>query len=152
MNKEKIVTFLKSMKDKLGLSPYCKKEGGKDGGFTLIELLIVIAIIGILAGIVIAVINPTRQRTKANEAVLRANVAKMCQAWAACLNASPTGNLAECNTAALAGINVPNPVVPVKAVYRYTNNRWQGVLGSCTIYCDRTSFKPTLSGTCAIVQ
>jgi len=119
-------------------------------GFTLIELLIVIAIIGILAGIVIGVINPARQRRKANEAVLRANVGKMCQAWAGCINASPTGALAECDTTAEAGIDIP--VTPTGASYTYTGGRWQGTFGTCIIYCDATTFRPTLSGTCAIVQ
>jgi len=53
-------------------------------GFTLIELLIVIVIIGILAGIVLSVLNPALQQQKANESVLRANTEKMCLALHAC--------------------------------------------------------------------
>jgi len=34
----------------------------KEEGFTLIELLIVVVIIGILAGVLITVINPIRQQ------------------------------------------------------------------------------------------
>lgn len=57
----------------------------RDGaGFTLIELLIVIAIIGILAAITLAVINPVKQRRKAKEAVAEANLARICQALIAC--------------------------------------------------------------------
>ena len=37
-------------------------------GFTLVELLIVIAIIAIVSGVVIAVINPERQRAKVRDA------------------------------------------------------------------------------------
>ena len=45
-------------------------------GFTLIELLIVIAIIGILAAVLIAVINPVAQQNKARDAGLSAAVSK----------------------------------------------------------------------------
>jgi len=45
-------------------------------GFTLIELLIVIAIIGILAAVLIAVINPVAQMNKARDAGLSAAVSK----------------------------------------------------------------------------
>jgi len=45
-------------------------------GFTLIELLIVIAIIGILAAVLIAVINPAAQQNKAKDAGLSAAVSK----------------------------------------------------------------------------
>lgn len=47
------------------------------GGFTLIELLIVIVIIGILAGVLIAVINPTAQQSRARDAVVRATINKV---------------------------------------------------------------------------
>lgn len=46
-------------------------------GFTLIELLIVIGIIGILAGVIIAVINPAKQRSRAKDSVLEATVEKL---------------------------------------------------------------------------
>lgn len=42
----------------------------KRSAFTLIELLISIGILGVLAGVVIAVINPERKRAQANDAVL----------------------------------------------------------------------------------
>ncbi|MDA1338416.1 MAG: type II secretion system protein [bacterium] len=45
-------------------------------GFTLIELLIVIAIIGILAAVLIAVINPVAQMNKARDAGLSAALSK----------------------------------------------------------------------------
>ena len=48
-----------------------------DCGFTLIELLIVIAILGILSGILIAVINPARQRQRAQDANLISALGKI---------------------------------------------------------------------------
>ena len=46
-------------------------------GFTLIELLIVIAIIGILAAVLIAIINPAAQQNKAKDAGTVATMNKM---------------------------------------------------------------------------
>ncbi len=43
-------------------------------GFTVVELLIVIATIGILAGVLIAVINPQSQQEYAEDGVLRQNL------------------------------------------------------------------------------
>lgn len=49
-------------------------------GFTLIELLIVVSVIGILAGIVITVLNPNVQRNRARDGVRVGNVSKIAQA------------------------------------------------------------------------
>lgn len=49
-------------------------------GFTLIELLIVIVIIGILAGVLIAVIDPTTQQNRARDANVRATMNKIALA------------------------------------------------------------------------
>lgn len=46
-------------------------------GFTLIELLIVIVIIGILAGVLISVIDPTSQQNRARDAGAEAAINKM---------------------------------------------------------------------------
>lgn len=46
-------------------------------GFTLIELLIVIVIIGILASVLIAVINPARQQNRARNAAIRSSMQKI---------------------------------------------------------------------------
>ncbi len=49
-------------------------------GFTLIELLIVIVIIGILAGVLVAVINPAAQQNRARDATVQAGLNKMALA------------------------------------------------------------------------
>ena len=46
-------------------------------GFTLIELLIVIVIIGILAGVLISVIDPTSQQNRARDAGIKASINKV---------------------------------------------------------------------------
>ncbi len=86
-------------------------------GFTLIELLIVIVIIGILAGVLLTVINPARQIAKANQAAMRANVEKACVALEACASSSEL--VAGCNTAALAGYLVTNGT-PASSTYTHT--------------------------------
>ena len=64
-------------------------------GFTLVELLIVIVIIGILAGVVLAVINPAATRGKANASVMRANLDKLCLAMLSCTSTTSSATL--CN-------------------------------------------------------
>lgn len=49
----------------------------RTAGFTLIELLIVIVIIGILAGVLISVINPAAQQNKAKDANVKAAMSKV---------------------------------------------------------------------------
>jgi len=46
-------------------------------GFTLIELLIVIVIIGILAGVLIAIIDPAAQQSRARDAGVQATINKV---------------------------------------------------------------------------
>jgi len=46
-------------------------------GFTLVELLIVVALISILSGIGLSLLNPVRQRQIAEDGVKRANITKM---------------------------------------------------------------------------
>src|SRR3989338_328364 len=49
-------------------------------GFTLIEFIIVVAIIGVLAGITIIALNPTQQFSKANNTTREANVSAILNA------------------------------------------------------------------------
>ena len=46
-------------------------------GFTLIELLIVIVIIGILAGVVLQILDPAKQQRRAHDGVTKATMEKM---------------------------------------------------------------------------
>jgi len=59
---------------------YFSKSSNRARGFSIIELLIAVGIIGILSGILIAVINPSLQRNRARDALRAANVSKIGQA------------------------------------------------------------------------
>ena len=73
-------------------------------GFTLIELLIVISIIGLLAGVVIAIINPTRQRNRAAEVVNAEAVRKVGSAVEAFTSANGVyPATADCDSVDLCG-------------------------------------------------
>ena len=108
-------------------------------GFTLIELLIVIAIIGILAGILIAVINPAQQRLKANQAVMRSSVSKACLAAVACVTSSSTGSCSNTTFATL-GVNSvngnPTGSVYVPVVARGALTGIRGTMGTCVVTCN----------------
>ena len=118
-------------------------------GFTLIELLIVIVIIGILAGVLLTVINPAKQQQRAKESVLRSNVEKGCLALHACGAASADART--CGTLVDVGIitppaatgtyivttNVPaNPLPAVAAPAAASDTVYfMGALGTCTFGC-----------------
>ncbi|HLB51970.1 MAG TPA: prepilin-type N-terminal cleavage/methylation domain-containing protein [Patescibacteria group bacterium] len=63
--------------------------GPNDGGFTLVELLIVIVIIGILAGVVIGVLNPVQQQNRARDGTLRSAISKAALAGKSLFVSSP---------------------------------------------------------------
>lgn len=75
-------------------------------GFTLIELLLVVVIIGILAGIVIAIINPARMQRRSRESVMLSNVEKVCIAIFSCGSASGAVTSCDDATGAEAGVNL----------------------------------------------
>lgn len=87
--------------------------------FTLIELLIVIVIIGILAGVVLSVLNPAKAQRKSAESVLKANVNKLCLAMFACF--STTATLSSCNN--FNGIGITNPAgTPANSSYSISDS------------------------------
>ena len=120
-------------------------------GFTLIELLIVIVIIGILAGVVITVIDPSRQQLKARETVLRANTEKGCLALYAC--AATTGDANNCDTKTETGVRAIDGT-PTGSNYYLTDAAvpgdadsaanaaagatvtYRGLLGTCRFQCN----------------
>ena len=144
------------------------KMRSSEQGFTLIELLIVIVIIGILAGVILAVINPAQQQLRANQSVLRSNTEKMCLALQAC--GSATTSALDCGTKALVGITTPtvpaganywlstaNPPVGDVAATGATQTMFvRGILGTCAIDCNYNfntatpSAGLTVDATCAI--
>ena len=67
----------------------------RSGGFTLIELLIVVVIIGVLAGVVLVLINPARQQRRSKESILKANTNKLCLALYSC--ATTAGAVGQCD-------------------------------------------------------
>lgn len=111
--------------------------------FTLIELLIVIVIIGILAGVVLAVINPTVIIRRSQEGVLRSTVAKMCQGLFAC--AVSSSRVSECDSWNEIGVTLPaDPGVQRHAMRPYSTTlvvveggipRGNGSTNNCIIYC-----------------
>ena len=111
--------------------------------FTLIELLIVVVIIGILAGIVLAVLNPAQQQLRARQGVFQSNMNKVCTALYAC--AASTTNVAYCSgansaaTHAAIGAQDPTGTPPtstyVASVQGGNTVQIIGTFGTCTRTC-----------------
>lgn len=62
---------------------YLRRRQEDRRGFTLIELLIVIAVIGVLAAVVLSVINPLEQLAKSRDAGRRSSVGQLGKAMSA---------------------------------------------------------------------
>lgn len=80
-------------------------KGDSSGGFTLVELLIVIALLGVIALIVIAAINPIEQANRATDTRMKSDGAQLISAvdrYFASISEFPwvTENLAASNAAA----------------------------------------------------
>ncbi len=62
------------------IKKFFKRGGVQDGGFTLVELLIVIGLLGAIALIVIAAINPIEQANRARDTRFKADSAQLISA------------------------------------------------------------------------
>ncbi len=105
--------------------------------FTLIELLIVVVIIGILAGIVLSVLNPAQQQRRAREGVLQASTGKLCTGLFAC--AATTTTIANCDSDVEIGVTIPtgNPAGSSYSVGAISANEVEasGTLDGCSGFC-----------------
>lgn len=66
-------------------------------GMTLVELLVVVAVIGILVGLVVVSINPRSQMDAAAEARAKSNVSGVAKAMMACITVN-NGDEGDCDT------------------------------------------------------
>lgn len=92
-------------------------------GFTLIELLIVVSIIGILSGVLLTVVNPTKQQQIAQDGVRRSNIEKLAQAiesYCAAEGNCPSRN--DMGNAASVARTIYIKAWPNDATYTYLNN------------------------------
>lgn len=111
----------------------------KSKAFTLIELLLVIGILAIIIGIVLAVVNPQRQRQRASEGVARGNLAKVCQAIIACQSSLTTFDSAKCDSWAEIGTTgSAAPDKPVGAVWSVPTATGTATLATGAVYSDVT--------------
>ena len=107
-------------------------------GFTLVELLVVISLVGILAGVMISIINPVKQRKIAEDGVRTSNLQKLALGIESYANANgnypekisvDTNNVPEDPEIAVFISRVPNdePTKPLSYVYESTDGTSFGV-------------------------
>ena len=115
-------------------------------GFTLIELLVVIAILGVLMGMVIVVINPASIRTRANQGVGRANVARACDALLGCM--AVTNDTTYCDSWTEIGVNA----LTTPATATIGTGGISMTVESCVFSCTPTGGMQAPSGTACQVK
>lgn len=127
----------------------------REKGFTLIELLIVIVIIGILAGVLIAVIDPEGSQNKARDAGIKATMNKtalVAEGFISAYNRTPYGDeffesLATSATAVNCSANAKtctftisgNPLPDMCGADNYTSINGKNSTSPCYYYYDGTS-------------
>lgn len=119
----------------------CSKQTRK--GFTLIELLIVIAILAIIAGAVLTVLDPARRRASAGQAGAKSLARQACTNIAACeVEARP-------GVVCLDDLNAPtmpsgnkisrSPLSATAVTYTYTDAKY-----GCAFTCNPSMDTSTL--------
>jgi len=113
------------------------------GGFTLIELLIVVAIIGVLMGIVVVVLNPAQILIRSRQGVCKGNVGRVCEASAACYVAMGSASL--CDTDSETGATLPT--APCAVTITGTTGVVRASQDGCGFACNPVTGIVTQSGT-----
>ena len=104
---------------------FATQKALNSAGFTLIELLIVIVIIGILAGVVIAAINPIQLQNRAKDGTLRSSLNKLALGTKALTASSSVGD-------------TPDPVEFISAVGNVAAGHTCTTVSATSCYFDIT--------------
>ncbi len=121
-------------------------------GFTLIELLIVIVIIGILAGVLIAVIDPAAQQNRARDANVQATVNKLAlaiNAYIAAYGTLPTSLQLTTDIASgtLTPVSGCTAGTPDECIFTYSNT---ALASTCNAAAGTSYYGPsTATGLCS---
>lgn len=127
-------------------------------GFTLIELLIVIAILAILGGAILTVLDPAAQRAKASQSAAKSLTRQACTNVAVCNVESSTGSCPNISASIAPTMNLPAGVssgVNTTTTVSYTSSMGSGAsIKQCTFTCDvsgnSTITKSSANSTCLI--
>lgn len=92
-------------------------------GFTLIEILLAVVVLGVISSISLAFINPKGMVQRANEGVMRSNLAQVAKAVAVCQTSQPRINAEKCDS--FNEVGVVEPATPKNANYWIGTNLGQ---------------------------